>query len=183
MERLARILVTVLLAGAVVIPIGGRLVSYVMPGGEIHGRTAEQGGRTPGHLGAQLGDSLELRLTSDGVIHGFFSSTHGLVRHDAPPTFFFQMPFWPMFGHLSEHIARIGEAFEGTHIHAEVLVVDLASGLPSRDKLEAYGNAFEELLWALMRHHLDFRVVDNDILADGELVPGGVKVVDIEAKW
>jgi len=79
MERLARILVILLLAGAVVIPIGGRLSSYVMAGVEIHGRTAEQGGWTPNHLDAQAGDPLELRLTSDDVIHGF-----AVGRHDAP---------------------------------------------------------------------------------------------------
>jgi len=129
-----------------------------------------------------IADGLLLAGIRYLVPHGFFYSTHGLVKHDAPPTFFFQMPFWPMFGHLSKHISRVGEYFEGTHIDAEILVVDLASGLPSRDKLDAYATAFEELLWAMMRHHLDFHVVDNDILAGEELVPGGVKVADIEAK-
>ncbi|MCD6284861.1 MAG: hypothetical protein J7M39_02985, partial [Anaerolineae bacterium] len=129
-----------------------------------------------------IADGLLLAGIRYLVPHGFFYSTHGLVKHDAPPTFFFQMPFWPMFGHLSKHISRIGEYFEGTHIDAEILVVDLASGLPSRDRLDAYATAFEELLWAMMRHHLDFHVVDNDILAEGELMSGGVKVADIEAK-
>ena len=68
-----------LLAGAVLIPIGGRLSSYVMAGVEIRGRTAEQGGWTPSHLAAQVGEPLELRLTSDDVVHGF-----AVGRHDAP---------------------------------------------------------------------------------------------------
>jgi len=78
-ERLARILVILLLASAVVIPVGARLVSSVMAGVEIRGRTAEQGGWTPNHLEAQVGDPLELRLTSDDVMHGF-----AVGRHDAP---------------------------------------------------------------------------------------------------
>ncbi|MGC9349307.1 MAG: hypothetical protein ACP5JG_14290 [Anaerolineae bacterium] len=129
-----------------------------------------------------IADGLLLAGIRYLVPHGFFYTTHGLVKHDAPPTFFFQMPFWPLFGHLSKYVGKVGEHFEGTHIDAEILVVDPTSGLPSWHRLDVYTDAYEELLWTLMRHHLDFHIVDNDILAEGELVPGGVEIADIQAK-
>jgi hypothetical protein len=44
-----------------------------------------------------IADGLLLLGISMLVPHGFFYSTHALKKHDAPPSFFFQMPFWPMF--------------------------------------------------------------------------------------
>ena len=73
------------------------------------------------------GTLQDAKLMADGqllagitylVPHGFFYSTHALRKHDAPPTFFFQAPYWPLFGKLAEHVDRIGRLFEGTHIDA-----------------------------------------------------------------
>ena len=86
------------------------------------------------------GTLQDAKLMADGqllagitylVPHGFFYSTHALRKHDAPPTFFFQAPYWPLFGKLAEHVDRIGRLFEGTHIDAQILVVEPSSGLPS----------------------------------------------------
>jgi hypothetical protein len=112
------------------------------------------------------------------VPHGFFYSTHALKKHDAPPTFFFQMPFWPLFGVLSKYVERIAGLFEGTHSDAELLVVDPASGLPAHEDLAAY----EALLWLLMERHLDFHIVDTDILEAGQIRGGSVRVADVTTK-
>ena len=86
------------------------------------------------------GTLQDAKLMADGqllagitylVPHGFFYSTHALRKHDAPPTFFFQAPYWPLFGKLAEHVDRIGRLFEGTHIDAQILVVEPSSGIPS----------------------------------------------------
>ena len=66
------------------------------------------------------------------VPHGFFYSTHALAKHDAPPSFFFQMPAWPFFGRLARRVEAIARQFQDTHIDAEVLVVEPASGLPAK---------------------------------------------------
>lgn len=112
------------------------------------------------------------------VPHGFFYSTHALKKHDAPPTFFFQMPFWPLFGALSARVDRIGQLFEGTFIDAEILVVEPASGIPTHDDLKVY----ESLLWLLMENHLDFQIVDTDILRAGRIGEGQVQTADLAAK-
>jgi hypothetical protein len=125
-----------------------------------------------------IADGLLLMGVKYLVPHGFFYSTHALKKHDAPPTFFFQMPFWPLFGHLSMHVERIGRLFEGTFIDAEILVVEPASGIPAHEDLVAY----ESLLWLLAESHLDFHLVDTDILQDGRIGKGCVQVADLLAK-
>ena len=125
-----------------------------------------------------IADALLLMGIRYLVPHGFFYSTHGLRKHDAPPTFFFQMPFWPFFGELSAWVDRVGELLEGTHIDAEVLVVEPASGLPRRKDLSAY----TDLLWALMGQHIDFHVVETDILESATIEDGRVDVADIAAQ-
>jgi hypothetical protein len=124
-----------------------------------------------------VADGLLLAGIAYLVPHGFFYSTHGLAKHDAPPTFFVQMPFWPMFGHLSSYVDRIGRAFTGTYLDAEVLVVDPSWGQPDAEDLAAY----EALLWALMRAHLDFHIVATDMLIGSDVDNGTVRVSDITA--
>jgi hypothetical protein len=131
-----------------------------------------------------IADGLLLAGIRYLVPHGFFYSTHGLKKHDAPPTFFYQMPFWPFFGALSAYIDRVGAAFEETYIDAEIVLIDPGSGLPMHEDPAAhpYLAAYEQLLWALLRAHLDYHIVDTDILAAGELREGRVVLRDVAAR-
>jgi mono/diheme cytochrome c family protein/plastocyanin len=68
-EWLARSILVVLVAVAILIPIGAwskRTSSLV-----VHARMAETGGWTPENLTARVGQPLHLSLTSDDVLHGF----------------------------------------------------------------------------------------------------------------
>ena len=125
-----------------------------------------------------IADGLMLMGIKYLVPHGFFYSTHALKKHDAPPSFFFQMPFWPLFGHLSAYVEHIGQLFEGTYIDAQILVVEPASGIPAHEDLLVY----ESLLWLLAESHLDFHLVDTDILQDGRIGQGCVRVTDLTAR-
>lgn len=133
------------------------------------------------------GTLQDAKLIAEGLLlmgvqwlipHGFFYSSHALRKHDAPPSFFFQMPYWPLFGELSQRIGDIAEAFDGTWIDAQVLVVEPSSGLPSSED----GAAYERLLELLMAAHLDFLHVDTDILEDAKVEDGAVRVRDITAR-
>lgn len=132
------------------------------------------------------GTLQDARVISEGLLltgirylvpHGFFYTTHALAKHDAPPTFFFQMPYWPLYGELSARVNRIAERFEGTHMDARLLVVDPTSGLPTRRDLEDY----ERVLNALMEQHLDYLIVDTDILESGTIrdLAGGEAAVHV----
>ncbi|MBT3289136.1 MAG: hypothetical protein HN380_17455, partial [Victivallales bacterium] len=127
------------------------------------------------------GTLQDARLIADNLIwagirylvpHGLFYSTHALKKHDAPPTFFFQMPYWPLFRNLSDRTERLFGAFEGTHIDARILLVEPSAGLPTREQLADY----EELQHALVAEHVDFLVCDRDILAEGETHDGVLRL-------
>ncbi len=109
------------------------------------------------------------------VPHGFFYSTHNLRKHDAPASLFFQEPFWPFYKHLSERVERIAQAFEQTYINAQLAVLDPTAGLPTPNDRAAY----ERLTHALMGAHLDFHVVDTDLLASGRLSSSEVTIKDV----
>jgi plastocyanin len=77
-ERLARILILVLMAAAIGIPAVGwwqRSQGIVM-----HARMAETGGWTPENLSVAVGQPLHLYLTSDDVTHSF-----AIGQSDQPP--------------------------------------------------------------------------------------------------
>ena len=112
------------------------------------------------------------------VPHGFFYSTHALKKHDAPPSFFFQMPYYKLFHKLSDRLDRIGSLLEGTHLDAQVFVVDPHSGIPDRGDVSVYA----DMLQALAQNHIDFHIVDTDILEMGQSGDGVVKVKDVCAR-
>ncbi|MBD3184987.1 hypothetical protein GF312_22075 [Candidatus Poribacteria bacterium] len=133
------------------------------------------------------GTIQDAKLISEGLMlmgirylvpHGFFYTTHALAKHDAPPTFFFQMPYWPLFSHLTNRLVKIAEQFENTYIDADILIVDPSSGMPSGDDL----NDYEKLLNMLMEEHLDYLIVDTDILESGKINDGMVHIRDIKAE-
>lgn len=112
------------------------------------------------------------------VPHGFFYSTHALRKHDAPPTFFFQMPYWPLYGQLSQRVETIDRSFAGTHIDASILLVEPAASLPTYDHLASY----ERLLNLLLSNQFEFLHVDTDILQGGQVANGAVTVRDVTAR-
>ncbi len=109
--------------------------------------------------------------------HGFFYSTHGLRKHDAPPSFFFQMPSWPLFHHLTEHMERIAAACMHTLPVNPVLLYEPSSGLPSRQQKETY----RQVMYWLMEHHIEFLLVDTDVLQSAEISEGRICTRGISA--
>jgi alpha-L-rhamnosidase len=128
--------------------------------------------------GATLQDA---KLIADGALlmgikylvpHGLFYTTHALKKHDAPPSFFFQMPYWPLFGKLAAHVEQVGRLFENTYIDAQILVIEPSSGVPTAADQDAYAR----LLAMLMENHLDFHFADTDVLI-GSAMEGDVLCV------
>lgn len=111
------------------------------------------------------------------VPHGFFYSTHALRKHDAPPSFFFQMPSWQFFGHLSRRLEKMLAQLRGTHIAPEILIVEPSSGLPGKAELGAYSM----LQRVLASEHYEFMMVDTDILESARIDSGRIRIRDIDA--
>ncbi len=108
--------------------------------------------------------------------HGFFYTTDGLAKHDAPPSFFYQMPYWPLFGKLSERLERLSKFYmEGTRPTARVLLVEPHAGTNDAEELKDY----EKVMHALMAMQLEFLHVDIDILEGGVIEGGIVRIKDV----
>lgn len=125
--------------------------------------------------GKIIAEGLLLAGVQHLVPHGFFYSTHGLRKHDAPPSFFFQMPYWPLFSHLSNRVESICDLFKDTYIDANVLVFDANSGVPTREQSAAYS----QLLELLAENHVDFHICDTDILTQGKINNGSLYIKDL----
>ena len=121
-----------------------------------------------------IAESLVLMGITMLVPHGYFYTTHGLTKHDAPPTFFFQMPYWPLTHVLSKQIAHIQEAFGDTQIRADIFVYEPSGSLPSPAEAELY----KEVLYGLAGRQLDFLMVEPGIMAEmGEDLSGKTLLV------
>ncbi len=125
------------------------------------------------------GTMQDARVMAEGLVqqgirylvpHGCFYTTHSLTKHDAPPSFHVQMPYWPIFGLLQERLQRLFEWLEGTWIEASILVLDPNGGLPSAEQTKVY----QRLLEVLVAHRLDYHMVDVDILQAGRVADGRV---------
>lgn len=111
------------------------------------------------------------------VPHALFYSTRGLRKHDAPPSFF-QMPYWRLFGELARRVAAIARELSDTWVDATVALVEPHGGLPDEHQLACY----EELQHKLMSSHVDFLIVDTDVLEAGSIRSGCVTVRDVELR-
>jgi len=81
-ERIARLLVIVLAIGLPALVVLARSAPGPI---EIHGVMANEGGWTPGELTAKVSEPINLRLTSDDVVHGFAIGQSQLPSVDVLP--------------------------------------------------------------------------------------------------
>ena len=119
-----------------------------------------------------IADTLMLLGIDMLVPHGFFYSTASLRKHDAPPSFFTQMPYWHLTHYMSEWVRRVQQAFADTAISADVVVFEPSEGLPSESAIGAY----RDLMRGLMASQRDFYIADSRML---ELAPSPVEVLVI----
>lgn len=126
----------------------------------------------------QIAENLFLLGITILVPHGFFYSTHALRKHDAPPTFFFQMPYWPYFGLLSRRLDKIAAAFAETWIDAGVVVLDPNAGCPNNNDKKVC----EALYAALMGRQVEFMIADTDILAAAPVSQGELHCRDLRLR-
>jgi mono/diheme cytochrome c family protein/plastocyanin len=81
-EWAARLLLFLLIAGLFAAILVGRRPAQAV---EIHAVMPEKGGWLPGNLTAEAGTPLDLRLTSDDVVHGFAVGQHPWPAVDVMP--------------------------------------------------------------------------------------------------
>jgi len=103
------------------------------------------------------------------VIHGQFYSLDGHRKREAPPSIFWQAPYWPYFRRLSDHIQSTASILKQGRRHCEIAVLyptaHINTMLPDRiEEAEAYRQKLGELCFELLSNQFDFDFVSEDDL-------------------
>lgn len=117
------------------------------------------------------------------VPHAFFYTTDSLKKHDAPPSSFYQMPYWPHMGMLTEYVNEITDIMIKGKRKVNILLLD-----PVTSQWTAMGEKqylrqrlkddFSLLQRILMYNHLDFYIIDSDLLAQCKIIDGHIQIED-----
>ncbi|MCL2641337.1 MAG: hypothetical protein FWD53_10860, partial [Phycisphaerales bacterium] len=127
-----------------------------------------------------IAEYLTLQGITHLVPHGFFYSTHALKKHDAPPSFFFQMPWYNFHHLLSERLNNLWQALKDKHSGATILLLDTTEGLPTNDKADS--NLQQKIQNALADRRVEFVVGNTEILEAGTIGQGNVRCHDLDIR-
>ena len=108
------------------------------------------------------------------VIHGFFFTTDGLKKHDAPPSAFYQMPWWKDVTCLTEYASNMSKFLQNTKRDVRILMLDpvTSAWTADRDSKNLLKKSFGELQTQMMYSGLDYYIIDPELFAEGEVTSG-----------
>jgi alpha-L-rhamnosidase len=117
--------------------------------------------------------------------HGFHYTLEGARKRDWPPSQFYQYPYWRHYQGFSDYISRLSRLLSGGRHVAKVAVLWPINAMfatyrpqerdPAGDRTEQDFNALTDLL---LRLHVDFDYLDEDVLARAVIDNGAVMVGD-----
>lgn len=114
------------------------------------------------------------------VPHAFFYTTDGLTKHDAPPSSFYQMPYWSHMGLLSDYAAKITDLETKGKRRVDIIILDPVSSQWTamgekrhlREKLE---KGFSSLQRALLENHFDYYIMDPELFSQCDVRQGCIR--------
>jgi hypothetical protein len=131
------------------------------------------------------------RLAALGVnmfnFHAFFYTIGGLTKHDAPPSQFYQNPYWPHFRQLSDYTARISYLMSQGEAVIRIAVIDPTTSLwtqlgnpffnfkyggtdeKERLRLEQLKQDWTYVCKSLLMSQLDYDHLDPEILMEAQM--------------
>jgi hypothetical protein len=117
--------------------------------------------------------------------HGFHYTLEGNRKRDWPPSQFYQYPWWRHYGAFNDYVSRLSRTLSGgTHVARAAVLWPInamfATYTPQQrtqlgDRMEEDFNALTDLL---MRLHVEFDYLDEDVLARSDIREGAVRVGD-----
>lgn len=115
------------------------------------------------------------------VPHGFFYTTDGLKKYDAPPSQFYQMPWWKHMGKLSDYVVNLLDILSYGKRKVNILVLDpvtstwtsMGEKLPLLERLR---EDFSKLQKTLLFEQLDYYIVDPQLLAQSQIENRGINI-------
>lgn len=117
--------------------------------------------------------------------HGFHYSIEGERKRDWPPSQFYHHTWWEQYGAFNEYLTRIAYLMTGGHHVAKAAILYpihsiWANYRPQiRDRIsDGIENDFVYLTDRLLRLHVDFDYIDEDVLAEAEIKDGALWIRD-----
>lgn len=105
------------------------------------------------------------------VIHGFFFTADGLKKHDAPPSAFYQMPWWQDAAAITGKASALSRFLQEAEREIKILAIDPVSSAWTADREEEtlLKDSFAKLQTKMMCNGLDYYIIDPELFAKGEV--------------
>lgn len=116
------------------------------------------------------------------IIHGFFFTTDGLKKHDAPPSAFYQMPWWKDVTCLTEYASNMSRFLQNTKRDVKILMLDpvTSAWTSDREQKNLLKDSFGRLQTQMMFNGLDYYIIDPELFAEGTVTDGKFIIHDEE---
>ena len=138
------------------------------------------------------------RLAAFGInfynFHAFFYTLDGLTKHDAPPSQFFQNPYWQHFRILGDYTGRLGYVMSCGSPIRNIALLDPTTSLWTqmgnpfhgfhyigndeleKKKLQRLKQDWSTIGKQLILHHKAYDHLDPEILCEAEVTNGIIKI-------
>ncbi len=138
------------------------------------------------------------RMAAMGInffnFHAFFYTLDGLTKHDAPPSHFFQNPYWEHFHLLGDYAGRISQLMSGAKSEARIAVLDPTTSLwthmgnpmhafsycgqseEEQKRLEKLKRDWADICQMLTLHRFEYDHLDAEMLAKADVSDGNIRI-------
>ncbi|MDR6880703.1 glycosyl hydrolase [Bacillus sp. 3255] len=143
-------------------------------------------------------DRMAALGTNFFTFHAFFYTVDGLTQHDAPPSQFYQNPYWPHFRKLGDYAGRISYIMAQGTADIRIAMLDPTTtfwthmGNPlhhfdyggddavEKAKLEQLKDDWRSLSVNLLQTRRDYDHLDPELLAEAEIRDGKLVIGDAQ---
>lgn len=143
-------------------------------------------------------DRMAALGTNFFTFHAFFYTVDGLTQHDAPPSQFYQNPYWPHFRKLGDYAGRISYIMAQGTADIRIAMLDPTTtfwthmGNPlhhfdyggddaaEKAKLEQLKDDWRSLSVNLLQTRRDYDHLDPELLAEADLRDGKLVIGDAQ---
>lgn len=104
------------------------------------------------------------------VPHAYFYTIDGLKKHDAPPSSFFQMPWWKYQSLLSKYVSDYTKILSESRRKVDVLLLDPTPSIwalsSNRELRERFLRDFCNVQNELLKNNVDYYIIDQVLLKE-----------------
>jgi hypothetical protein len=138
------------------------------------------------------------RLGASGInffnVHAFYYTIDSITKHDAPPSQFFQNPYWKHYKKLADYAGRLSVWVTNTEADISVAVLDPVAALwaylgnpffgfaykgedeSERIQCDNIRNNWVSICKELLFHHIDYEHLDAEMLEEAEISEGKIRI-------